>query len=71
MIHENQLEKILDTFNTRLDKFERDLLEIKNNNKIDIVVFEKMQAQINLISPIALDKPRNKTGLETIVIKTK
>ena len=57
---EPQIELILN----RLDKIERDLLEFKNNNKIDETAFEKMQIQINLVSPMAMNKPRNKSGLE-------
>ena len=57
---EPQIELILN----RLDKIERDLLEFKNNNKIDETAFEKMQIQINLVSPMVMNKSRDKSGLE-------
>ena len=61
MNFKEQLELIFE----RLDRIEKSLIEIQNNiNKIDIIEYEKIQSKVKLISPIVLDKERNKCNIK-------
>lgn len=58
------LEEQLTLIFERLDRIEKGLVELQNNiNKIDIIEYEKIQSKVKLISPIVLDKTRNKCNI--------
>ena len=58
------LEEQLALIFERLDRIEKGLVELQNNiNKIDIIEYEKIQSKVKLISPIVLDKTRDKCNI--------
>ena len=59
------LEEQLNLVFERLDRIEKELTEMQNTiNKINIIEFEQIQLKVKLISPIVLDKTRDKCNIK-------